>query len=123
MHGHEVWKYEEDKAACTATLLKVDAVCRTCHNIGHWGNTLLMIRSGLVQHETHLLFRRHFRRINRCRQADFDRHVISSFAEWERRSKKKWKLDWGPFTSLVAEAVACRASRRQQGAPRVKLRV
>jgi hypothetical protein len=33
--GHEVWKCDEKKTVGTATLLKVDAVCRTCHNIGH----------------------------------------------------------------------------------------
>lgn len=114
LHGHEVWKYEEKKTVGTATLVKVDAVCRTCHNIGHWGHTLLMIRAGLVQHETYLLFRRHFRRVNGCRQADFDRHVLSSLAEWQRRSKKKWKLDWGPFAGLVADAIARRAGRPQR---------
>ena len=112
LHGHEVWKYDEKKTVGTATLLNVDAVCRTCHNIGHWGNTLLMIRAGLIKHETHLLLRRHFRRINCCHQADFDRHVLSSFAEWSRRSKKKWTIDWGPFKQLVAEAATYRARKK-----------
>jgi hypothetical protein len=116
LHGHEVWKYDEKKTVGTVTLLKVDAVCRTCHNISHWGNTSLMISAGLMKRETHLLFRRHFRRINRCRQAEFDRHILSSFAEWRRRSKKKWKVDWGPFAPLVAEAVASRARRRERNA-------
>lgn len=114
LHGHEVWKYSEKKTVGTATLVKLDAVCRTCHNISHWGNTARMIRAGLIKHETHLLFRRHFRRINRCRQADFDRHILSSFAQWRRRSKKKWKLDWGSFAPHVAEAVASRARRRER---------
>jgi hypothetical protein len=114
LHGHEVWKYEEKKTVGTATLVKLDVVCRTCHNISHWGNTLLMINAGLMKHETHLLFRRHFRRINRCRQADFDRHVLSSFSEWRRRSKKKWKVDWGTFTPLVEEAVTYRVLKRKR---------
>src|ERR1700682_72828 len=67
LHGYEVWKYEEKKTVGKATLLKVEAVCRTCHNISHWGNTARMIRDGLIKHETHLLFRRHFRQINRFR--------------------------------------------------------
>jgi len=114
LHGHEVWQYEEKKTVGIATLLRVDVVCRTCHNIEHWGNTSLMIRAGLNKDETHLLFRRHFRRINHCRQADFDRHVLSSFAKWKQRSKKRWKLDWGPFATMVAEATTHRERRRQR---------
>jgi hypothetical protein len=40
LHGHEVWKYQERKTVGRATLLRVDVLCWTCHNITHWGNTV-----------------------------------------------------------------------------------
>lgn len=119
LHGHEVWKYEEKKRVGLATLIKVDAVCRTCHNISHWGNTSRLIMMGAIQYETYLLFRRHFRKVNRCLQADFDRHIHWSKAQWRRRSAKKWKIDWGPFVPLIAEAAASRARWREQNARRL----
>jgi hypothetical protein len=119
LHGHEVWKYEDKKRVGLATIIKVDVLCRTCHNISHWGNTSRLIVIGAIQHETYLLLRRHFRRINRCLQADFERHIRWSYAQWRRRSAKKWKIDWGPYAPLIAESTASRARWRAQNAHRL----
>lgn len=116
LNGHEVWKYEEKKRVGLATLVRVDAVCRTCHNVSHWGMTRILIQLGVIKHDTHMLLRRHFRKVNGCLQADFDRHIQRSFSEWRRRSDKRWNINWGPYAPLIAEAALSRAKWKQQNA-------
>jgi hypothetical protein len=120
LHGHEVWKYEEKKRAGKATLQRVDVVCWTCHNIMHWGNTVRMIVLGIISHEGHMVLRRHFRTVNKCRQIDFKGHANRSLAVWRRRSKVKWKIDWGPYTQTVAEAKAARTLWRERQGTRTQ---
>jgi hypothetical protein len=47
--------------------------------------------------------------VNGCRQEVFDDHFLQSARVWEERSKKRWKIDWGEFASLVEEAKAARS--------------
>jgi hypothetical protein len=114
LHGHEVWKYEEKKTVGRATLLRVDVMCWTCHNITHWGNTVRLIAIGAISHEGHAVLRRHFRRINRCTQVDFERHALRRLTLWKRRSRLRWKVDWGPYAAAVAEAKRARAIWRDR---------
>jgi hypothetical protein len=119
LRGHEVWKYEEKKTVGRAILLRVDALCWTCHNITHWGNTVRLMVIGAISHEGHMVLRRHFRRVNQCRQADFERHARRKLAIWQRQSRLRWKVDWGPYAAGVAEAKRGRAvwSSRRQARP------
>jgi hypothetical protein len=119
LHGHEVWKYDEKRTVGRATLVKVDAVCRTCHGVSHWGLTTILVADGRMQYETFLLLKRHFRKVNRCLQSDFDRHIKRSFAQHQRRSEKKWKVDWGSYAPLIAEAKAARALWRERNVQRL----
>jgi hypothetical protein len=114
LHGHEVWKYEERKTVGRATLVRVNVICWTCHNITHWGNTARLILLGAISHEGHMVLRKHFRRINRCRQIDFERHAQRRLVIWKRRSQLRWKVDWGPYAAAVAEAIQARALWRQR---------
>jgi hypothetical protein len=117
LHGHEVWRYEEKKRVGKATLERVEIICWTCHNIAHWGKTVQLYARGVISHEGFMVLRRHFRRLNRCRQVDFDRHSRRALAIWKRRSKLRWRVDWGPFASAVAQAKAARAAWRERQAP------
>lgn len=38
----------------------------------------------------------------------FDDHALRSRGLWLKRSKKKWRVDWGDFKPMVAEAEAAR---------------
>jgi hypothetical protein len=114
LHGHEVWEYEEKRTVGRATLLRVDVICWTCHNITHWGNTVRLIVFGAISHEGHMVLRKHFRRVNRCKQIDFERHARQRLAIWKRRSRLRWKVDWGPYQAAVAEAKQARAFRRDR---------
>ncbi len=114
LHGHEVWKYEEKKTVGRAKLLRVDVICWTCHNITHWGNTVRLIVFGAISHQGHMVLRKHFRRVNHCKQVDFERHARRKLAVWNRRSWLRWKVDWGPYTAAVLEAKQARAIRRDR---------
>lgn len=92
LHGHEIWRYVEKKTVGYATLLGVNIICWTCHNITHWGNTVRLIVLGAISHEGHMVLRKHFRRVNRCRQIDFERHARRQLAIYERRSRLRWKV-------------------------------
>jgi hypothetical protein len=113
LHGHEVWKYEEKKTVGRATLVRVDVICWTCHNITHWGNTARLIAFGAISNEGHMTLRRHFRRVNRCKQIDFDRHARRELSIWKRRSQLRWRVDWGPHAQAVADAKQSRATWRE----------
>jgi hypothetical protein len=108
LHGHEIWKFSEKPRSGVATLTKVNAICTICHSIQHWGRTKLLIAGGLMSMADGRRLIRHFMKINRCTRAAFDRHETRTMAEWRTRSKKKWKIDWGPFKPAVEEADAAR---------------
>jgi hypothetical protein len=107
-HGHEVWEYREKKTVGTAVLLRVEIVCIDCHDIHHWGRTTKLFQAGTITGDRYGFLRKHFRKVNGCRQQVFDDHALRSARVWLKRSKKRWKIDWGDFKPAVAEAKAAR---------------
>jgi hypothetical protein len=115
LHGHEVWAYREKKTVGTALLLRVEIVCIDCHDIHHWGRTTKLFQSGVITGNRYGLLRKHFRKVNGCRQQVFDDHALRSARIWLKRSRKRWKIDWGDFKPALVEAKAARdawAARR-----------
>jgi len=111
--AHEVWEYREaDKGPSTARLVNIEIICDRCHYVHHWGMTLELLAGGHIGQDTIAGLEAHFRRVNGCTEADFRRHVLVTSAEHQRRSAKKWNVDWGDFAPMVADAIASRASRR-----------
>ena len=108
LHGHEVWDYREKKTVGTAVLLRVEIVCIDCHDIHHWGRTTKLFQAGVISGERYGHLRKHFRSVNRCTQEVFDRHFLRNARVWMQRSKKRWKVDWGDFATVVADAKAAR---------------
>jgi hypothetical protein len=104
LHGHEVWKYTERPGISTALLLRVEIVCIDCHDIHHFARTTNLWRAGVITPERYNFLRRHFRKVNRCRQEQFDNHFLQSLRVWDRRSRRKWKVDWGPFQDQITAA-------------------
>jgi hypothetical protein len=47
---------------------------------------------------------RHFRKVNGCTQREFEGHAELAFLTWGERSFKEWKVDWGDFRNMIAEA-------------------
>jgi hypothetical protein len=108
LHGHEVWAYRDKSGVATAVLLKVQIICIDCHDICHFARTTKLFQAGIISPERYGTLRRHFRKINRCRQRDFDNHFLRSLRTWASRSKKRWKIDWADFREQVEVAKAAR---------------
>jgi hypothetical protein len=107
-HGHEIWGFHEMKRVGTATLKGVEIICQNCHDIHHWGRTKALINAGFVDTKRHNELKRHFRKVNRCTQREFDIHAKLALRIWREQSFKKWNIDWGDFHGAVAEAEAAR---------------
>lgn len=111
LHGHEVWAYREKRTAGIGLLLGIEIVCIDCHDIHHWARTVKLIQAGIVKHSRDMALRKHFRKVNGCRQIDFDNYFLRCLRIWKRRSKKKWKIDWGAFRGQIESARAARMKR------------
>jgi ribosomal protein S27AE len=108
LHGHEVWQYREKKTVGVATLLRVEISCINCHDIRHWGRTTELFKAGKISEDRFRFLIKHFCKVNRCSQKVFAEHGRRSARASLRRSKKKWRTDWGPFKPMVDEAKAAR---------------
>jgi hypothetical protein len=114
LHGHEVWEYR-DKSG-TALLLKVQIICIDCHDIRHFARTTKLFHAGIISVGRYGTLRKHFRKVNGCRQREFDEHFLRALRIWARRSKKRWQIDWGEFRGQVEIAKAARTKWAQSHA-------
>jgi hypothetical protein len=102
LFAHEVWEYID--RGCVAKLLRIDLVCQKCHDVMHWGSTTRLAAEGKFKPGSIAALKKHFRTVNKCRQADFDRSLARHEAIWRKRSLKKWRVDWGQFESEINKA-------------------
>lgn len=112
-HGHEIWAYREKDGVATAVLLKVQIICIDCHDIRHFARTTKLFQAGIIKPERYGALRKHFRKVNGCRQSDFCNHFARELRTWGRRSKKRWTIDWGEFRKQVEAASAARTKWAQ----------
>lgn len=120
LHGHEVWAYRtKHGAAPTAVLLKVQIICIDCHAICHFARTTRLFQAGIISRERYGALRKHFRKVNGCRQREFDKHFLDALRTWTRQSKKRWKIDWDDFREQVDIAKAARAKWAKANAHRI----
>jgi hypothetical protein len=113
LYGHEVWAYREKNGAATTVLLKVQIICIDCHDIRHFSRTTKLFRAGIIKPERYGALRKHFRKVNGCRQRDFDDHFVRELRTWASRSKRRWRIDWGGFHKQVETASAARTKWAQ----------
>lgn len=81
VENHEVWKYENG----TQTLVRMIALCPSCHLCKHPGFASLSNRIEEVYEQ--------LMRINRWTRTQAQQHLKHAFSEWERRSAQTWTLD------------------------------
>jgi hypothetical protein len=94
LYGDEDWQYDDGKRV--ARLLRVRSICETCHRVVHWG------RSGKVlSPDDFERVVRHALAVNHCTRAAWQRQVKEAYKVWERRSGRKWAIDWGQYAHLV----------------------
>jgi hypothetical protein len=66
------------------------------------------VSAGTITADRYGFLRKHFRKVNGCRQKAFDDHALRSARIWLKRSKKEWRVDWGDFQPMIDEAKAAR---------------
>ena len=88
---HEVWKY--DDTAKTQTLIKMCALCPSCHEVKHIGLAQVKGRGDIAIE--------HLMKVNSLSRLEAQNYVDQSFRIWAARSIHQWKLD---LTSLAKYA-------------------
>jgi hypothetical protein len=83
LHCHEVWEYDDTKQI--QKLIKMVALCRSCHQVKHFG--LARVR-GKEKQAT-----RHFIKVNKISDKLAQKYIEQSFVIWRDRSSKEWALD------------------------------
>jgi hypothetical protein len=97
LHGHEKWEFVEKPRSGIAILIGVDAICTICHSVQHWGRIQSLVAVGIMSAADERRLVRHFMKVNRCKRATFERHVVRSFKDWHARSKKTLEDRLGSF--------------------------
>ena len=95
-----------------AKLVRVVIICRSCHQIHHWGLTTKLVAMGNMEADRLDELMEHFCKINDCKPKDFRRHMYEAQAVWTRRSELEWTVDWGPYAADVQLACEARDSRK-----------
>ena len=123
LQGHEQWKFVEKPRSGVAILVGVNAICTICHSIQNWGRIQSLVAVGIMSAADERRLIRHFMKVNKCKRAAFERHVVRSFKNWHAGTKKRWKIDWGRFEPMILEAKAARDlyRRRREAAAESRL--
>jgi len=101
LQGHEVWNYAEKKRTGTATLADIRLVCQDCSSIHHFGRFQLLLASKVIPREEFERVMQHMMRVNDCTIAEWEKHAQEAQEAWQRRSKLRWKIDYGMFRWAV----------------------
>jgi len=99
--AHEDWEYEETRSTGVARLVGLKLSCWHCHAVEHLGATGNMVLSGELTRQAIEDTIGHFCRINHVERNAFNSHSAKARAEWTRRNKLKWTIDWGAFGELI----------------------
>jgi hypothetical protein len=95
LHCHEVWAYDDKKK--TQTLVKLQSLCKKCHCIKHWGNTVAQTHKGLYPNNYLQVLATHFCKVNDCTPQQFLEYRTQMGGLGHARSTMKYKLLWGKY--------------------------
>lgn len=98
LEAHEFWKYEDKNHI--QKLVTIHHLCDMCHKIKHIGfwrytsdGIKLLEKLGLTKKK----LINHFCEINNCSIKEFKAHEREALKIWGKRSKYKWKQDFGEY--------------------------
>lgn len=95
VEAHEVWSY--DDASHVQTLVRMIALCPTCHAVKHIGRIIAMENVQLIADVlAHAMF------VNQWSESQVWAEIDKAFDEWEERSRWKWTLDISRLKELIA---------------------
>jgi len=102
LQAHEFWEYDDERNI--QKLVAMHHLCNLCHKIKHigfWCHTAdgrAKLREEKLNRERLI---QHFCEINNCTRKDFLEHEKQAFDLWKKRSKHRWKQDFGKFTKYI----------------------
>jgi hypothetical protein len=96
LHCHEVWLL--DKRNHTQKLVKLVCICNDCHHCIHWWGTVSSVHKGELKSGVIERLTKHFLKVNKITQEEFDKHKTNMLMESILVNKtKKWRIDWGIY--------------------------
>jgi hypothetical protein len=95
---HELWEYDEVNKI--QTLKGFIALCKSCHLVKHIGMAGILAAQGQIDIENII---QHFMVVNNCSREVFEKHKQEAFQEWNKRSRTKWKVDFGRYKEIIPE--------------------
>lgn len=98
LNCHEIWHYDGKRHI--QELHGFIALCKMCHFVKHIGRAIQLANEGHLDYQKLI---EHFMKVNDCDENTFYEHRKEAFAEWEDRSKCKWKIDLGKYKELISE--------------------
>ena len=93
---HEEWKYNDRKRVQKLSGLRL--LCEKCHWTVHVGQGQLEVGGTGLNYDDIV---KHFCKINQCSKRDFNKHYNEARKIWEKRSKYKWKQDFGKYKRYI----------------------
>ena len=99
LNCHEVWKYNDIKRI--QFLEKVESRCDLCHNINHWGRTVLMVHKGEYPRDYLETLTDHFCKVNKCKPEDFLEEKLRAGELQQYRSYHRYTIKFGSYSKLV----------------------
>lgn len=93
VEAHETWSYSElpvpsfGGKMMVQKLERISCLCPTCHSVKHFGATSLRSKIEWMN------AKKQFCKVNQCKAATLDDHIVKSFDEWDDRNKAAWVQD------------------------------
>lgn len=103
---HEVWQYDARKKL--QKLVGLQASCHMCHHVAHYGMSTVLAQQGVLDLKA---VDKHFLRVNRATAEALKNHKREAGLLFLKRSRVKWKIDFGPWQTPWKEEQAIQKSK------------
>jgi len=102
LHCHERWEFDDKKHI--QRLAGFQCLCVDCHNIKHWGLTVVVAHRDNTP-EKLVYLTKHFCEVNNCSEKVFTLHKVEIGSISQERSRHKYKVDFGVFRPDLVEKI------------------
>ena len=102
VHCHEVWKYHDGRKKIQE-LVDLTCLCKSCHEIKHWGRTSAENLAGRISDDYIRSLTKHYCFVNECSAEDFLDHKVEAHEKNHWRSRFNYTLDLSKLQGLIKE--------------------
>jgi len=95
LHCHEEWSYDERKK--TQKLVRLRCLCELCHDVKHWGKTIVEVHTGKKPSSYLDELEKHFCKVNTCTPKQALDYRVQIGEVSQHRSRHKYKIDFGQY--------------------------